>query len=70
MPSGGAFGGITLVRVAGIPVRVHWTLLVVLPLFAWFIAARVPEERDAPWKRSLALSISTSTRRTAPSSVT
>ncbi|HVL48343.1 MAG TPA: site-2 protease family protein [Candidatus Thermoplasmatota archaeon] len=39
MPSGGAFGGITLVRVAGIPVRVHWTLLVVLPLFAWFIAA-------------------------------
>ncbi|QLG60671.1 M50 family metallopeptidase [Halorarum salinum] len=33
--------GITLGRVAGIPVRLNWTFLLVLPLFAWIIGTQV-----------------------------
>ncbi|ESP88623.1 CBS domain-containing protein [Candidatus Halobonum tyrrellensis] len=33
--------GITLGRVAGIPVQLNWTFLLVLPLFAWLISQQV-----------------------------
>ncbi|WP_313693350.1 M50 family metallopeptidase [Halorarum halobium] len=33
--------GITLGRVAGIPVRLNWTFLLILPVFAWLIGTQV-----------------------------
>ena len=33
--------GLTLGRVAGIPIRLNWTFLLVLPLFAWLISQQV-----------------------------
>ena len=33
--------GITLGRIAGIPVRLNWTFLLVLPVFAWIIGTQV-----------------------------
>ncbi|QLG28539.1 M50 family metallopeptidase [Halorarum halophilum] len=35
--------GITLGRVAGIPIQLNWTFLLVLPLFAWLIGTQVGE---------------------------
>lgn len=37
---GGLPGSLTLVRLFGVPVRVHWTVLIVMGLIAWAMGAR------------------------------